>query len=369
MRSIACVVGARPNFVKMGPILSGLRAADPQLSLLLVHTGQHYDEAMSDLFFRQLGLPAPDVHLDVGSGSQGEQTAKVLSRYEAWLLNADPRPAATLVVGDVNSTVACTLASVKLGVPAIHVEAGLRSFDRTMPEEINRVLTDAIAELLLVSESDGVENLKREGRPESAIRLVGNVMIDVLMAQLPAARALRYPEEMGLVPGKFAVWTMHRPSNVDDLTQLAALAESLVRIAERLPMVFPVHPRTKARLEASGLWQKLEGSRGVRLAPPLGYLQFLGLSSAAKLIVTDSGGLQEESAVLGIPCLTLRQNTERPITVSDGTSTLVGTDTALLERLVADILAGRYKRGAAPALWDGHAGERVGKEVIAFLNS
>ena len=197
MRSIACVVGARPNFVKMGPILSGLHAADPQLSLLLVHTGQHYDEAMSDLFFRQLGLPAPDVHLEVGSGSQGEQTAKVLSRYEAWLLKADPRPAATLVVGDVNSTLACTLASVKLGVPAIHVEAGLRSFDRTMPEEINRVLTDAIAELLLVSEPDGVENLLREGRPESAIRLVGNVMIDVLYAQLPAARALRQPASDG----------------------------------------------------------------------------------------------------------------------------------------------------------------------------
>jgi UDP-N-acetylglucosamine 2-epimerase (non-hydrolysing) len=368
MRTIACVVGARPNFVKMGPILSGLRAADPQLSTLLVHTGQHYDEAMSDLFFRQLGLPAPDVHLEVGSGAQGEQTAKVLSRYEAWLLKADPRPAATLVVGDVNSTLACTLASVKLGVPAIHVEAGLRSFDRTMPEEINRVLTDAIAELLLVSETDGVENLKREGRPESAIRLVGNVMIDVLMAQLPAARALQQPESMGLKAGAFAVWTMHRPSNVDDLAQLASLVAAMERIAERLPVVFPVHPRTKARLEGAGLWQKLEQSPGVRLTPPLGYLEFLGLSSDAKLIITDSGGLQEESAALSIPCLTLRRNTERPVTVSEGTSTLVGNDVALLERLVDDILADRYKRGRAPALWDGHAGQRVGTEVVRFLN-
>jgi UDP-N-acetylglucosamine 2-epimerase (non-hydrolysing) len=369
MRSIACVVGARPNFVKMGPILSGLRAADPQLSVLLVHTGQHYDEAMSDLFFRQLGLPAPDVHLEVGSGSQGEQTAKVLSRYEAWLLKADPQPSATLVVGDVNSTLACTLASVKLGVPAIHVEAGLRSFDRTMPEEINRVLTDAIAELLLVSEPDGVENLRREGRPESAIRLVGNVMIDVLHAQLPAARALHHPESLGLAPRQFVLWTMHRPSNVDAPATLASLVATMARIAERLPVVFPVHPRTRARLESAGLWQKLEQSPGVRLTPPLGYLEFLSLSSEAKLIVTDSGGLQEESAVLEIPCLTLRQNTERPVTVSSGTSTLVGADVALLERLIDDILAGRYKRGTAPALWDGHAGTRIGAEVVGFLNS
>jgi UDP-N-acetylglucosamine 2-epimerase (non-hydrolysing) len=369
MRSIACVVGARPNFVKMGPILSGLRAADPQSSLLLVHTGQHYDEAMSDLFFRQLGLPAPDVHLEVGSGTQGEQTAKVLSRYEAWLIKADPRPAATLVVGDVNSTLACTLASVKLGVPAIHVEAGLRSFDRTMPEEINRVLTDAIAELLLVSEPDGVENLLREGRPTSAIRLVGNVMIDVLLAQLPAARALRQPEALGLVPRQFVVWTMHRPSNVDVPATLGSLVATLARVAERLPVVFPVHPRTRGRLEATGLWQKLEQSPGVRLTPPLGYHEFLGLSSEAKLIVTDSGGLQEESAVLEIPCLTLRENTERPVTVSSGTSTLVGADVALLERLVDDVLTGRYKHGSAPALWDGQAGIRIGAEVIRFLNS
>lgn len=369
MRSIACVVGARPNFVKMGPILSGLRAADPKLGLTLVHTGQHYDEAMSDLFFRQLGLPAPDVHLEVGSGSQGEQTAKILSRYEAWLLKAVPRPAATLVVGDVNSTVACALASVKLGVPTIHVEAGLRSFDRTMPEEINRVLTDAVAELLLVSETDGVENLLKEGRPESVIRLVGNVMIDVLLAQLPAARALKQPEAMGLSPGQYTVWTMHRPSNVDEPAQLASLVKSMTRIAARLPVVFPVHPRTKARLESAGLWQSLEKSSGVRLTPPLGYLEFLGLTSQARLIVTDSGGLQEESAVLEIPCLTLRQNTERPVTVSAGTSTLVGSDVALLERLVDDILAGRYKQGKAPELWDGRAGERVGTEVVRFLNS
>ena len=366
-RSIACVVGARPNFVKMGPILAGLRAADPQLRVTLIHTGQHYDEAMSDLFFRQLGLPTPDVHLEVGSGSQGEQTAKVLSRYESWLMQTAPRPLATLVVGDVNSTMACTLASVKLGVPVIHVEAGLRSFDRTMPEEINRVVTDAISELLLVSEPSGIENLKREGRPEVAIRLVGNVMIDVLLAQLPAARALEQPAKMGLMPGQFAVWTMHRPSNVDDSEVLAALSAALGRIAGRLPVVFPVHPRTRARLEAAGLWQSLEQSPGVRLTTPLGYQEFLSLTSQARLIITDSGGLQEESAALEIPCLTLRENTERPITVSEGTSTLVGNNVALLEQSDDEILAGRYKRGKSPVLWDGKAGERIGAEVVRFL--
>lgn len=367
IRTIACVVGARPNFVKMGPVLAGLRAADPTLKALLVHTGQHYDEAMSDRFFQQLGLPAPDVHLEVGSGSQAEQTARVLTRYESWLMAASPRPRATLVVGDVNSTMACTLASVKLGVPVIHVEAGLRSFDRTMPEEINRVVTDALSELLLVSEPSGVENLQREGRPASAIRLVGNVMIDVLFAQLPAAKALNQPKAMDLTPGEFAVWTMHRPSNVDDPTALSALIGALVRIAERLPVVFPVHPRTRARLEATCLWQSLANSPGVRLTAPLGYLEFLSLTSQARLIVTDSGGLQEESAALAIPCLTLRENTERPVTVSEGTSTLVGRDVALLERLVDDILAGRYKRGKSPPLWDGKAGERIGREIVNYL--
>jgi UDP-N-acetylglucosamine 2-epimerase (non-hydrolysing) len=365
--TLACVVGARPNFVKMGPILAGLRAAGPQLRATLVHTGQHYDEAMSDLFFRQLGLPAPDVHLEVGSGSQGEQTAKVLSRYEAWLAGASPRPRATLVVGDVNSTMACTLASVKLGVPVIHVEAGLRSFDRTMPEEINRVVTDALSELLLVSEASGIENLKKEGRPESAIRLVGNVMIDVLLAQLPAARALDQPEKMKLEPGRFAVWTMHRPSNVDEPATLSALVGAIRRIARSLPVVFPAHPRTRARMESSGLWESLENSPGVHLTPPLGYMEFLSLTSQAKLIITDSGGLQEESAALEIPCLTLRENTERPVTVSEGTSTLVGSNVGMLERLVADILAGGYKQGKSPALWDGHAGERIGRDVVEFL--
>lgn len=367
-RTLACVVGARPNFVKMGPILKALGRVAPDLRPLLIHTGQHYDEVMSDLFFRQLGLPNPDAHLGVGSGSQGQQTARILSRYEEWLLQAKPRPLATLVVGDVNSTLACGLASVKLGIPLIHVEAGLRSFDRTMPEEINRVVTDSIAELLLVSEPSGLDNLRREGHNDSSMCLVGNVMIDVLRAELSIARDLNQPEKMGLAAGGYALWTMHRPSNVDDPAVLADIVATLVRIAARLPVAFPVHPRSRARLEAAGLWSRLSDAPGVVLSQPLGYLEFLSLSSQARLIVTDSGGLQEESTVLGIPCLTLRENTERPITVSLGTSTLVGRDVNLLEQLVDDVLGGRYKQGRSPDYWDGHAGERIARAVAQFLS-
>ncbi len=366
-RTIACVVGARPNFVKMGPILKGLALADPGLRAVLVHTGQHYDEVMSDLFFQQLGLPKPDVHLEVGSGTQGQQTAKILSRYEEWLVGASPRPLATLVVGDVNSTVGCGLASVKLGIPVIHVEAGLRSFDRSMPEEINRLVTDSFAELLLVSEPSGMDNLRREGHSEASMRAVGNVMIDVLKTELPLARELQQPAKLGLKPGSYALWTMHRPSNVDEPGVLAEMAAAMIRIAHRLPVVFPSHPRTKGRLEAAGLWTKLESAPGVHVGPPLGYMEFLSLSSQARIIVTDSGGLQEESTVLGIPCLTLRENTERPVTVSLGTSTLVGRDTKLLMKMVDDVLGGRYKQGRAPDDWDGRAGERIGREVVAFL--
>jgi UDP-N-acetylglucosamine 2-epimerase (non-hydrolysing) len=290
-----------------------------------------------------------------------------LTRYEEWLLKTEPRPAATLVVGDVTSTLACGLASVKLGVPLIHVEAGLRSFDRTMPEEINRVVTDAIADLLLVSEPSGLDNLRREGHPESSMCMVGNVMIDVLRAELPIARDLKQPETMGLAAGAFALWTMHRPSNVDDPKALSEIVAALIRIAARLPIVFPAHPRSRARLEAAGLWSTLADAPGVVLSQPLGYLEFLSLSSQARLIVTDSGGLQEESTVLGIPCLTLRENTERPITVSQGTSTLVGRDVKLLERLVDEILAGHYKQGRSPDHWDGRAGDRIAQAVARFL--
>ncbi len=365
MKTLACVVGARPNFVKMAPVLAGLRELVPDVRPVLVHTGQHYDEAMSDRFFSQLGLPEPDVHLEVGSGPHGQQTARVLERYEAWLMEAQPD--ATLVVGDVNSTLACALASVKLGIPVIHVEAGLRSFDRSMPEEINRVVTDAVSDLLLVSEPSGVENLRREGRPESSVRLVGNVMIDVLALQLPAARALGEPERLGLAAGEYAVWTLHRPSNVDEPDAVRSAVEGLQRTARLLPVVFPVHPRTERKLREMGLEPALAEDPRVILTEPLGYLEFLGLSSQARLIVTDSGGLQEESTALGIPCLTLRDTTERPITVDEGTSTLVNGNWSLFDTLVGDILEGRYKQGSCPRLWDGQAGRRVAQEVAAFL--
>jgi UDP-N-acetylglucosamine 2-epimerase (non-hydrolysing) len=366
---IACVVGARPNFVKIGPILAQLAWRRPALGHVLVHTGQHYDDAMSDQFFVQLGLPPPNVHLEVGSGTQGAQTARILARYEEWLLAANPRPSATLVVGDVNSTVACSLASVKLGIPVIHVEAGLRSFDRSMPEEINRVLTDAMADLLLVSEPSGIDNLRHEGQPEAALRLVGNVMIDALLEHLPLARARRQPQALGLEPGRYAVWTMHRPSNVDDRDALSALSAAMIRIAARMPVVFPVHPRTKARLADAGLWSAMAACPGLTATEPLGYLEFLGLTSQAAVIVTDSGGLQEESTVLRIPCLTLRENTERPITVTEGTSTLVGRDMALLEQLIGDVLGGAYKAGRVPELWDGQAAARIASEVDRFVRT
>jgi len=365
--TVACVVGARPNFVKIGPILEAFAAQGSAVKPLLIHTGQHYDEEMNDLFFRQLGLPKPDINLEVGSGRQGEQTARILDRYEQWLLTAQPAPCATLVVGDVNSTVACSLASVKLGIPVVHVEAGLRSFDRSMPEEINRILTDAISDLLLVSEATGVDNLLREGRPPTSIRLVGNVMVDSLQKHRAIALQLDTLNAMGVRKGEFILWTMHRPSNVDQMSTLGPLIACMVRIAASIPIVFPVHPRTEARLKSFGLWARLEAAEGIKLASPLGYLEFLNLSSQSKIIVTDSGGLQEEATALAVPCLTLRTNTERPITVSEGTSTLVANDTVLLESLVQKIRNEGHQGGRIPKLWDGKAGERVCAEVVRFL--
>ena len=370
---LACVVGARPNFPKMAPVLAALRTEGPHVRPLLIHTGQHYDHAMSASFFEQLGLPTPDVHLEVGSAAHGAQTGRVLERYEAWLLATEPRPAATLVVGDVNSTVACALASIKLDIPVIHVEAGLRSFDRAMPEEINRVLTDQIADLLLVSEPSGVENLRAEGRPESSIELVGNVMIDALQSELTVAADLAQAESMGLTPSGYALWTVHRPANVDHPRHLARLVDLALAVADRLPIVLPAHPRTRKQLESAGLLTRLEDAPSVTLCPPLDYRAFLSLQSTAKLIITDSGGIQEESTVLGVPCLTLRSNTERPITIEEGTNTLVGAvdDDGVGERLldaVDAILEGRYKTGRTPALWDGRTGVRIARSIARFLD-
>ena len=361
--SLACVVGARPNFMKMAPLLRAL-GAYPHVRTTLVHTGQHYDENLSDVFFEELGMKRPDVSLDVGSGKHGAQTARVLERFEALLERGTPdgkRFDRVVVVGDVNSTMAAALAAVKLGIPVAHVEAGLRSFDRSMPEEINRIVTDSVADMLFVSEPAGVENLRREGHPEDRVHLVGNVMIDTLMWLLPEAKARDTLRRYGLEPGEYGVVTLHRPANVDTPETLSRLLDVLVDTSRRLRLVFPVHPRTKERIERFGLTHRLNGDTGITELPPLGYLDFLTLTSQARVIVTDSGGLQEESTVLGIPCLTARPNTERPITVEEGTSTLVGSDPVKLQEHLDIVLRGSYRQGRCPTLWDGHAAERIAR--------
>ncbi|MGQ9914628.1 MAG: non-hydrolyzing UDP-N-acetylglucosamine 2-epimerase [Thermogutta sp.] len=370
-RVFGCVVGARPNFMKMAPLLRALEKYD-DVRTLLIHTGQHYDPQLSDVFFEDLEMRRPDIHLGVGSGTHGRQTALILEAVEKLLIEAkaEGRPVdRMIVVGDVNSTMAASLAAAKLLIPVAHVEAGLRSFDRTMPEEINRIVTDAIADLLFVSEPSGVENLRREGRPLEQIHLVGNVMIDTLRSLLPKIRPRETLERLGMDFAEFGVVTLHRPSNVDQPETLAALLEVLADVGNSLPILFPVHPRTQARIREFGLESLLRwdgnGKGGLISLPPLGYRDFLALTSSAKVIITDSGGLQEESTVLGIPCLTLRPNTERPVTVEEGTGTLVGNDAVALRRLLEDVLNGRYKRGRCPELWDGRAAERIAAILTA----
>ena len=364
MPALDLVAGARPNFMKLAPVVRGLER-HTSVAFRIVHTGQHYDPAMTDVFFDELGIPAPDVHLDVGSGTHGAQTARIIERYETHLMN--DRPWGTVVFGDVNSTVACALAAVKLGVPVAHVEAGLRSFDRTMPEEINRILTDAIADLLLVSEPSGVTNLRHEGVDESRVRLVGNVMIDTLMSQLPAARERRTASRLGLEGKAYGFVTLHRPSNVDDPETLRTLLNLLHDLAGRMPLVFAVHPRTVAAAGRMGLGALVaEGQGQLICLGPQPYLDSLSLLSNAAVVLTDSGGLQEESSVLQVPCLTLRENTERPVTVSLGTSRLVGNDPSRIRSAFEDVLAGRWPKGQPIPLWDGKAGDRVAAELAQW---
>jgi UDP-N-acetylglucosamine 2-epimerase (non-hydrolysing) len=361
------VAGARPNFMKLAPVVRGL-AAHGGVGVRIVHTGQHYDPAMNDVFFNELGIPSPDVHLDVGSATHGVQTARIIERYEAHLI--ERRPSGTVVFGDVNSTVACALAAVKLGVPVAHVEAGLRSFDRTMPEEINRILTDAVADLLLVSEPSGVTNLRNEGVAENKIRLVGNVMIDTLFSNLERARARGVPVRLGLEGRRYGFVTLHRPSNVDDAETLGRLLHLLHHLARRLPLVFAIHPRTVAaarRMNLGGLVE--EGQDGLICLGPQPYLDTLSLVSNAAIVLTDSGGLQEETSVLGVPCLTLRENTERPVTVTLGTSRLVGNASARITEAFDDVLGGRWRQGQPIPLWDGQAGTRVATELSAWAGS
>jgi UDP-N-acetylglucosamine 2-epimerase (non-hydrolysing) len=363
MKSFALVAGARPNFVKIAPILRALEQ-DRAVKSLLIHTGQHYDENLSDIFFADLGIRGPDISLGVGSGSHAKQTAEVMVGMERVLVEAaqNGNPIDRLVVvGDVNSTMAAAVAAAKLNIPVAHVEAGLRSFDRTMPEEINRILTDVICDMLLVSEPAGVENLKREGHADEHIFLVGNVMIDTLLTQVERARARDTLERLSLEPHSYGVITLHRPSNVDRPEVLGPLVDVLVEVSSQLDLVFPIHPRTMARLEAFGLQATIGSAPRLRCIEPLGYLDFLCLTSQAKVIVTDSGGLQEESTALGVPCLTMRTNTERPITCTEGTSTLIGSSAGQLKAYLKQVLTGSYKSGTRPALWDGNASGRIAR--------
>jgi UDP-N-acetylglucosamine 2-epimerase (non-hydrolysing) len=356
------MVGARPNYMKIAPVMKAIARAG-FAEQRLVHTGQHYDYAMSDVFFADLGMPRPDVHLGVGSGTHAEQTAAVMVGFEKVLVQE--KPDLVVVAGDVNSTMAGAIDCAKAQVTCAHLEAGLRSFDLSMPEEVNRIVTDRLCRILLTPSKDGDDNLRREGTPEDRIFRVGNVMIDTLLEHLPRAKAAGAPERMGLLPGGYAVITLHRPSNVDDGAVFAGLLGAIEEIQARLPVVFPVHPRTRQRIEAHGLSARVAAMRGLVLCEPLGYLDFLGLTSQSRLILTDSGGLQEESTALGIPCLTLRENTERPVTVTEGTNTVVGCDPERIIREATRVLDGGGKAGRVPELWDGKASERVAAVLSA----
>jgi UDP-N-acetylglucosamine 2-epimerase (non-hydrolysing) len=354
---IVCAAGARPNFMKVAPILEAIRRR-PRLEGILVHTGQHYDESMSDAFFRDLRMPRPDISLDIGSDSPLRQIARILERLEPHVERLEP--ACILVVGDVNSTLACAVVAMKLGVPLAHVEAGLRSRDRTMPEELNRILTDAASDLLFTTSADADENLLAEGVAAEKIHRVGNVMIDTLRRFEEGARSSRILEEIRLDPGGYALVTLHRPSNVDREEDLRRIVAILEGTASRLPVVFPVHPRTRARLEAEGMLERIDANGSIHLRPPMGYIDFLRLLSAARIVMTDSGGIQEETTVLGVPCLTLRPNTERPVTILQGTNRLIGSDpVVVLAALDEELAAGSAGVRRIPDLWDGQAAERI----------
>jgi UDP-N-acetylglucosamine 2-epimerase (non-hydrolysing) len=365
---LLCVVGARPNYMKIAPLLRAFRANPLLPPAVLVHTGQHYDPMLNDRLFDDLGLPRPDINLEVGSGTHAVQTAEVMRRFEPVL--DEHQPSCVVLVGDVNSTLACSLVAVKKGVPVAHVEAGLRSFDRAMPEEINRVLTDQIADLLYTTERAAHENLAREGVGRKRIQFVGNVMIDSLLSHKARAVApadtLRRAGKEGFCSAGYGVVTLHRPSNVDSPAALAECLEILQAVAQKLPLVCALHPRTVARIEGFGLSGKMSHPR-MAVLPPQGYLEMLGLMAGATLVLTDSGGMQEETTALAVPCLTLRDNTERPITVEQGTNIVVGRDLPRILRAVDEILLTGGKRGRTPELWDGRAAERIAAHLAGWL--
>ena len=358
MLKVINVVGARPNFMKVAPIVEAMKRRQREFTPLVVHTGQHYDAAMSDAFLSDLDLPQPDVYLGVGSASHAAQTAAVMERFEPVVL--EEKPDWVLVVGDVNSTLACALVCVKLGVKVAHVEAGLRSRDRTMPEEINRLLTDQIADLLFTPSAEAGENLRAEGIPAERIRFVGNIMIDSLLKHLPQANQSTVVEGLEIGDRDYAVLTLHRPSNVDEPATFAGILDALEEISKRLPIIFPVHPRTRKTITQLGFSERVSKIDGLRLIEPLGYLDFLRLYSKSRLVLTDSGGIQEETTVLGIPCITLRETTERPITVEMGTNVVAGTDPQKITAAAfAALDRSKPVNYQVPPLWDGHTAERI----------
>jgi UDP-N-acetylglucosamine 2-epimerase (non-hydrolysing) len=361
MIKVICVCGARPNFMKIAPLMRAFKENDG-FKTFLVHTGQHYDEKMSKLFFDELGIPKPDINLEVGSGSHAQQTAEIMKRFEPVVL--EYKPDYVLVVGDVNGTIACGLVAVKLGVKLIHVEAGLRSFDRDMPEEINRILTDRISDLLFVTEQSGVDNLRNEGVDSNKVHLVGNVMIDTLLANKGKAEKSDVLKRLGLSKGKYAVITLHRPSNVDDMTRFEEIITAFETIEKEIKLVFPIHPRTRNNIKGTNLEKRVGAMSNLLLLEPVGYLDFLCLMSNAALVMTDSGGIQEETTILGVPCMTLRENTERPVTITEGTNRLVRITSEDILKNYRQIMAGRdgYK-SKVPKFWEGKAAERIAKII------
>ena len=360
---IALVVGARPNFMKVGPVYFELKKHS-RYTPLLIHTGQHYDKNLSEIFFEQLGFPKPDVYLGVGSGTHGVQTAKIMIAFEQFLLQE--KPDLVLVAGDVNSTVACAIDAVKLHIPVAHLEAGLRSYDRRMPEEINRIETDCISSMLLTPSKDADENLIREGISKEKIFLVGNAMIDSLVKYEKQAEHSKTMDELGLKKHSYALITLHRPSNVDDRDNLEIILDAFSEISKKIPLVFPMHPRTRKQLSVFGLEEKVDAITNLKLIDPIGYLDFLKLEKYAQFVLTDSGGIQEETTVFGVPCLTLRENTERPITIELGTNQLVELNKDVIIQKVTAILNGTYKKGSIPPLWDGHTAQRIVQVMDTF---
>lgn len=361
---VIAVAGARPNFMKIAPLMRVLRQT-PGVTSLLVHTGQHYDEKMSQLFFDELKIPKPDLNLEVGSGSVSTAMAKILLAFEPVLQSE--KPDLVIVVGDVTSTIACAFAAVQMQIPVAHVEAGLRSCDRGMPEEINRVMTDAISDFLFVTEPSGLDNLRKEGVPEEKIFFVGNVMIDTLLANKAKSDESPILSQLELSPQNYALLTLHRPSNVDVKADFLRIFEAVADVAARMPVVFPVHPRTRNRISQFGIEDRIAALPNLKLIDPLGYLDFLKLTAEAKLVLTDSGGVQEETTILNVPCITLRENTERPVTITQGTNVLVGTATEKILAAVNNVLSRPKPPPKQPELWDGQAAERIVKILVAQI--